>query len=443
MRTITTLFALILFSVATAQDYSDPTFVAVGRERPRSEITAYPTRESAVATTGKSAYLQPLTWTQTNDTRGTRFTTTFTSPLAWANRQTLLRLASASHAYEVIVNDKVIGYTQNGNIPAEYNLTKASTEGINSLVIRLIDPSVGRILESFEHPATPTLGRAEVLSQSTIRVRDLLLTTRPADQNYVAEMGVVVKTDALNPKSARIQCELRDAAGSLVLSDFRDISLAMRGEDTLRFIAHIPQPQLWNTETPTLYNLSIKTLIEGRAAEYFDFKVGFRSVSHQEGELWVNNQPVKLQVKKISPTLSTDDLIVLKQEGYNTLQLQPGVARDGFYDDCDLLGLYVIVQAPINTSGSGRSIRKGANPSNQPKWHNAYIDRTEGSYHTTKRHPAVVAFSLAQDSANGINLYNSYLNLKKLEAARPILYPAAAGEWNTDKLIFDSEPSVQ
>ena len=75
-----------------------------------------------------------------------------------------------------------------------------------------------------------------------------------------------------------------------------------------------------------------------------------------------------------------------------------------------------------------RDSRKGGNPSNDPALQAAYIARIEESYHTTKLHPCVVAFSLAEDSANGVNLYEGYLHLKGLEKERPVLYPDAGGD---------------
>ena len=88
----------------------------------------------------------------------------------------------------------------------------------------------------------------------------------------------------------------------------------------------------------------------------------------------------------------------------------------------------------IDTRSSGESRRIGGNPSNDPAWQGAYVERAENSYHTSKRHPSVVAFSLATKSANGINLYESYLNMKKFSDTRPFIYPDAAGEWNSDGL---------
>ena len=104
---------------------------------------------------------------------------------------------------------------------------------------------------------------------------------------------------------------------------------------------------------------------------------------------------------------------------------------------CDVQGLYVIAQAPIDTRRSGESRRKGGNPSNDPEWQPAYLERTENSYHTTMRHPSVVAFALATQSANGINLYESYLNMKRFGDSRPFIYPDAGGEWDSDKLALE------
>jgi hypothetical protein len=42
-------------------------------------------------------------------------------------------------------------------------------------------------------------------------------------------------------------------------------------------------------------------------------------------------------------------------------------------------------------------------------------------------------FSIAHEAQNGICLYESYLAMKALEGdTRPIIYPSADGEWNSD-----------
>ena len=91
----------------------------------------------------------------------------------------------------------------------------------------------------------------------------------------------------------------------------------------------------------------------------------------------------------------------------------------------------------MDTRRSGDSRRVGGNPSNDPAWREAYAERAANSYHTTKLHPSVIAFSLATHSANGINLYESYLAMKRLHETRPFVYPEAGGEWNSDPLPLE------
>ena len=109
---------------------------------------------------------------------------------------------------------------------------------------------------------------------------------------------------------------------------------------------------------------------------------------------------------------------------------------DQFYVLCDQIGLYVIAKSGINTSNESMSIKKGGNPSNQPEWNKAYVERNEALYHSTKQHPSIIAYTIAESSANGINLYDSYSTLKQRAKSRPILYFEANGEWNSDKLKF-------
>jgi beta-galactosidase len=55
-------------------------------------------------------------------------------------------------------------------------------------------------------------------------------------------------------------------------------------------------------------------------------------------------------------------------------------------------------------------------------------------FYTTKRHPSVIAYVLADNSSNGICLYESYLALKAVVSDRPLFYYDGGKEWNTDHL---------
>lgn len=432
MRTILSTIALFSLCGLCAQEYT-PSY---GRELPRGEILVYPSAEAATAADGgDTRYFTRLTEWNLKDNV---FSTQFTVPFAWANRQVLFHLGWASGDYEVRINGRPVAYNADGNDPSEFNITKQAKEGRNTLEVILTQPSAVAPLESWKEAPSPAIGGAWLMSQPTLRIRDVLTKTKIAeDGNATAEIAVVVKSDALNARSSRIHYQLLTPTGENAAAGHKDVTLDMRREDTLRFLARIPSNLLWNAELPTQYTLRLRTQHEGRYAEYLELRLGFRSVEMQEGQMFLNARPVTLHAREVPPSITENEIAALREQGFNALKLLPGPVPESLLNFCDIQGLYVIAQAPVDTRRSGESRRKGGNPSNDPIWKPAYLERAENSYHTTKRHPSVVAFSLATQSANGINLYESYLNMKRFGDSRPFIYPDSDGEWNSDKLALE------
>ena len=109
------------------------------------------------------------------------------------------------------------------------------------------------------------LGGIWLLSQPTLRIRDVATKTRIGENgNATAEVALVIKSEALNPRTSRIHYQLLTPTGENAATGHKDITLAMRGEDTLRFLARIPANMLWSPELPTQYTLRLKTQHEGR-----------------------------------------------------------------------------------------------------------------------------------------------------------------------------------
>ncbi len=435
MRTL--LLVLAFFSLCgtlQAQGYT-PSY---GKERPRGSLIPYPTQQEAwIADYNDNRYFKTLRdWTYDAHT----FTTSFTVPFVWTNRQVLLRIDSATAAYEVRVNGHAVGYNHDCSLPAEFNITRSVAEGRNSLEIILSEHSTTAPLESWRPKnEAPTIGKVSILSQPTMRIRDITTKTWHTESNddmTTAEIGIVVKSDALNPRTSRIYYELLAPDGTPAAAGHDDMTLDMRREDTLRFLVRIPDTLQWSPARPVRYTLRLKTQHEGRYAEYLEEAVGFRTVEIHDGRPIINGSPAELHICEVRPGITEHEIDSLRLEGYNTLQLLPGVVPESFYETCNRKGLYVIAQAPVESRHSGLSRRKGGNPSNDTVWQSAFIERADESYHISKRHPSVIAFSLARHSANGICLYETYLHMKQYDDSRPFIYPEAAGEWNSDRLKY-------
>lgn len=434
LSTLIALFSCLAPLAAAAQEPDDPACTSVGREPARSEIIAYPTQKQALTFSHEAnRYLDPVDgWEQ----RGNLFTSHFTMPFAWIDRQQFLHVEWASSAYEVTVNGTRAGYSQNGTAPADYDITSLAREGRNEVAVRVFDDSPALRLES-RPEAAPAVGECYVTAQPRMRVRDIAIgSSIDNEQSGVLEIGVVMKTHSLNPNTTRVAYELIHADTLTVLEGYKDLTLDMRGEDTVRMMAVVPQSLKWSAETPTLYTLVVKTKREGRYNEYIPFRVGFRSVEYDREGIRVNGRPVALRIRDVASETAPSEVARLKAEGYNALRLQPGRLSRRLLNACDSVGMYVIAQIPLDTHASGTSREVGGNPSNDPAWRDAYIDRTRSYYEATKNHPSVIAYSLARRSANGINLYEAYLWLKRHEKHRPVLYPEADGEWNTDSVAL-------
>lgn len=434
MKRILVIIALFFCSTLVAQEH-EPTY---GREPARGELIVYPTAQEASAADGEDNkyFTRIAEWTQ----EGSVFKADFTMPFAWLNRQVLLHIGWATADYEVRINGNTVAYNSDCNTPAEFNITRYAKEDRNALEIVLSSPSKVAKLEGWKTAGTSAVGPAWVMSQPTLRIRDILTRTWRADTSndfVTAEVGMAVKSEGLNPRTSRIHYELLSPEGKRVESGYKEITLGMRGEDTIRFLATIQDSMLWSPAHPNLYKLKARTQHNGRDEEFIEVPLGFRTVETSGGKLLLNGHSIKLHAKEVSPQLTANQIADLKKAGFNTLKLSAGPLSPEFYGTCDSLGLLVVAQAPIDTHKSGNSRQKGGNPSNDPQWQQAFIERTVDSYHSAKRHPSVVAFSLATQSANGINLYESYLKLKQLDESRPFIYQDAAKEWNSDALDLE------
>lgn len=441
MKRFLSIIALV-FAVGalSAQEYDSPEYVSLGRELPRSKTLPYPTAEEAQALGSgavASKYLRPVTgWTRTEEADATVFTSKYVIPFVWLSRQAILYVDEASGAYEVIINGQKVGYAANAFTPAEFNITKASKEDVNTISIRILKDHWSRRMEDFVETREPRVGETYVISQPTIRVRDVVHNTDVDLKSEYAnvEVGLIVKTESLNPKTARIHYELIAPDTTVVTQGYKDVTLGMRGEDTVKFMARIPYVLTWCADMPVRYRLNIKTQIEGRYAEYQSRMIGFRDIDiNEDGDFMINGIKTELFYRDFDPLKVTEkDIIAARVLKYNALRFKMGAVPQNVYRMCDSLGMYVIAQIPINTSKSGLSRRIGGNPSNDPKWKAAYLDRAETAYRTTCGQASVIGYVMAEESSNGINLYETYLRLKALERKRPILYIEAAGEWNSD-----------
>ena len=432
--------AAYLAAAANPDSPQAPEKVSSGRAPYATEIRVCASlAESGAAGFPESKYIRPITeWLHNDGTLKSHFAV----PFAWINRQVVLHVEWATSGYTIEIDGKEVVSTRSGMVPSDFVITRAVKEGRNEIRIRPYADASEGVLSPAAGGEFRT-GRIYVQSPAPVRVRDIVTrTTMSADGGASAEIGIVMKSEMLNPKDMRIHYELLVNDTVRLHHGIRELTLDMRKEDTVRFAVRVPDSCLWTLRNPRLLRLDVRTQNNGRYLENETFRFGLSQVRVTDnGLVEINGTPTGLIMADVEPDATAEQIAELREEGYNTVHPRVGIVDRSLYDICDSIGMYVVAQIPVSTAKWGESRRVGGNPSNDDSWIASYVDRAEGVYHALKLHPSVVAFSIADDSANGICLYETYLRMKSFGDSRPMVYDSAAGEWNSDPLRRFSSPA--
>lgn len=422
----TLLLVVALLSTSVALNAQD----APRRELPRTRIIPYPSAELASdRAMAKQRYMQPVVeWQRSDD--GT-LSDTFTYPFAWIDRRVFVRVEGVLHPYEVFVNGKSAGRATNGHVATEFDITKIAHEDKNSIELRPIDDVDVAAIECFDRGTAQPV--AYVISQPRVRVRDIYWNASRGMGGVVnVDFGVIMRNEMLNPKVSRLHYELYVNDTIRLTGGQLEVSLDMYGVDTMRFGVALHDSLLWRQAEPKQLSLRLENRIENRKSEVYDFAVSLRELRYEDGNIYINGENSPVEWYEMN---ATSDVAVVEraiEAGHRAIRFKAGYVGDEVLTYCDAQGVYVALTAPINSSLSGASRMRGGNPSNNPAMCDEYVERVVALVETTDRHASVVAYYMADDSANGIALYEAYLAMKRVAGARPVFYEDGGNEWNSD-----------
>ena len=425
-----TFLAIILLVATMASAQSNEELSARNVEPARARLIPYNNMAGAIGGDASLsryvAAVEEATRTEAGST--VTFTTHFALPVGWLNRQVIVRIGYASTAYTLYVNSQEVGYAPSGVMGAEFNVTKFVNDGRNEISIQL-DKSLlaNKLYESKEFK----VDNIEVFSQPTIRVRDICVNTTLNEQgDGIAEFAIPMKCDALNDKSTRLHYTLRLDESTVITEGYREMTLDMRREDTVRFACVVPKSALWSASNPTMLRLEVESRIDNRIAECVSREIGLREIALRDKALYVNKELVLPYLVEWAEVKSVDKA---KKKGFNGIIVTLDHNADAIIAECAKKGLYVVVRTPIDTTLLGEDIKRGGNPSNDPMWNESYLWGNTCALHATKGCCAIIGYEIAKGNTSGINIYDSYVLMKSLVPNHLIIYTGAAGEWATDK----------
>ncbi len=380
------------------------------------------------------------------------YRTTFEVPDSWSNRKVILHFGGVTSAFYVWVNGKIVGYSEDSCLPAEFDITPYLKQGKNQLAVRVYRYSDGSYLEDQDHWRLSGIHREVYLvARPKAGIVDFFVkpTFDPRSGNGAIEVEVFPDPiDATLIKGYSVEARLYDAGGKEVLAK----PLALSIDDWLSEYYRYPYggtvPKLslsgmvgkvmpWSAEEPTLYTVVLTYKdASGKTIETVSCKTGFRKLEWADGIFRVNGKAVKLKGvnrhdfhpergKALTPEDMERDVVLMKQLNFNAVRTSHYPNDPRFLDFCDLHGLYVMDESNLETHGLGSQL------SMNPDWAAAYVERASRMVERDKNHPSIVSWSLGNESGVGPNHAAMSGWMKARDGSRFIHYEGAQGPPNT------------
>ncbi|SOD74469.1 beta-galactosidase [Jatrophihabitans sp. GAS493] len=189
----------------------------------------------------------------------------------------------------------------------------------------------------------------------------------------------------------------------------------------------------WTAETPHLYDVTVAT--EGESVLV---RVGFRRVAIVDGVFTVNGSPILLRGvnrhewhpdhgRVMDAETMLADVRLMKQHNINAVRTSHYPPHPDFLDLCDEYGLWVVLECDLETHGFEPNEWRH-NPSDDPKWQGALLDRIERTVERDKNHASIIIWSLGNESGHGANLASMAEWVRHRDPNRPIHYE---GDWDS------------
>ncbi|MEV4993522.1 glycoside hydrolase family 2 TIM barrel-domain containing protein [Streptomyces niveus] len=329
----------------------------------------------------------------------------FDLPDDWPDEPAVLRFDGIDSCGRVWLNGVELGVTKGSRLPAEFDVGPLLRPRGNLLAVRVHQWSAGSYLED-----------QDMWWLSGI-FRDVTLLARPA--GGVRDFTVDAGYDHLTARGT-----LRLDADSGVRITVPELGVTDLPAGRSFEIADVAP---WSAEEPRLYEGEVHT-----DTERVPVRVGFRTVKVEDGQLKVNGRRIVFRGvnrhefhpdsgRVVPREFAVADIELMKRHNVNAVRTSHYPPGSAFLDLCDTYGLWVIDESDVETHGFSELDWRG-NPSDDPRWADAYLDRMRRMVERDKNHPSIVMWSLGNEAGTGRNLAAAAEWTHRRDPTRPLHY---------------------
>ena len=220
-----------------------------------------------------------------------------------------------------------------------------------------------------------------------------------------------------------------DADNRLILSTGpSDISLDNGDEIIISQTHSVINPYKWSAEKPYLYTLVfVLKDDQDNEIESESCRIGFREFEMKDNLMKINGQPIKFKGinrhefdpvsgRAVSYERMIQDISIMKQLNINAVRTCHYPNHPLWYDLCDEYGIYVMDETNLES----HDVRYSPYyiPGSHPEWTDICVDRIKNMIERDKNHPAVLIWSLGNESGEGSNFEAMYNWAKQNDPTR-------------------------
>lgn len=333
---------------------------------------------------------------------------TFFVEESYRDKKIIIRFCGVDSAYHLWINGKEVGYSKVARNESEFDITDLIRVGEeNDVTVRVYQWSDGTYLEDQDMWWESGIFRdVELIGVPKDGINDYKVI---ADLDDEYKKGIFkVEAFLRTTKEVNVTFELVDAGENTV---FTKTVVAKEGKACIDEV--IADVNHWTAETPYLYKLFMTVEDDGQIVEVIPQNVGFRNIRLNGETFLVNGVAIKFKGvnrhdyspqngRVVSREEIEKDIILMKQFNINAIRTSHYPNSYYLYDLCDEYGMYLIAETDLEChgfelTGDYKWI------TDDPSWELAYVSRMTRMIERDKNHPAIIFWSLGNESAFGCN----------------------------------------
>lgn len=333
---------------------------------------------------------------------------TFFVEESYRDKKIIIRFCGVDSAYHLWINGKEVGYSKVARNESEFDITDIIRVGEeNDVTVRVYQWSDGTYLEDQDMWWESGIFRdVELIGMPKDGINDYKVIADLDDEykNGIFKVEAFLRTT----KEVNVTFELVDAGENTV---FTKTVVAKEGKACIDEV--IADVNHWTAETPYLYKLFMTVEDDGQIVEVIPQNVGFRNIRLNGETFLVNGVAIKFKGvnrhdyspqngRVVSREEIEKDIILMKQFNINAIRTSHYPNSYYLYDLCDEYGMYLIAETDLEChgfelTGDYKWI------TDDPSWELAYVSRMTRMIERDKNHPAIIFWSLGNESAFGCN----------------------------------------